>query len=151
MTRARSGRKYKSCCRKRVEDAAAENRTFLTEEMRDAAASARAWEVDAVPVNVGVSDGGSRPVLLLVVGAGLVLGIKMLDRLAGDPGQVCTALEQAIVRAAGEVGTFPSASVSDSQTCTIHFPRHCEGGISRSKLQPACLTWKNPRGQPSVR
>lgn len=102
-----SGRKYKSCCQKRVEDAAAENRVALTAEMRQAAAAARAWEVDAVPVNIAISGQESRPVLVIVVGAGFVLGLKTLNRLAGNPTDICVVLEQAIVRAAGEVGAFP--------------------------------------------
>lgn len=114
-----SGRKYKHCCLHSEQEAAESaadtghvldfKSRMVRRSVRDAAARAAAWQVEAVPVPVSIeSERDQRPVAVLVTAEGFVLHSEMKGRLSGEPADVAAALDQAIVAAAREVGSYPA-------------------------------------------
>jgi hypothetical protein len=108
-----SGRKYKKCClaedRSREESSApvaGPGRT-LPRAVALAAAEETAWEVDAVPLPVGIDGANHRPVAMLITAGELVIGHQIRDRPGGEIEDIAEALERAVVHAAAEVGSFP--------------------------------------------
>ncbi len=95
-----SGQKYKKCCGKA--DLAAEIGAHV-------ARADEPWEVEAVPVQVGIdSEPDARPVAVLVSADGNVLESELRARLGGEVEDVASALERAIGSAARKTGSWPS-------------------------------------------
>lgn len=115
-----SGRKYKHCCLHADERAAQESAGddpvlslktgAMRRTVREAAATADAWEIEAIPLRISFDDEvDQRPVAVLVTASGLVLYHDVLARLGGEIDDVAAILEKKLVAAAREAGVFPPA------------------------------------------
>ncbi len=95
-----SGKKYKNCCQKNDLAAGIGDRAARAEEP---------WEVEAVPVQIGIdSEPDARPVAVLVTAGGVVLQSEMRARLGGEVDDIASALERAIGGAARKTGGWPA-------------------------------------------
>lgn len=117
-----SGRKYRHCCM------AADRRAAqgeLSPSLRQAAASASYWEVDLAPFAIVLEeDPAARPAAALVSGGGALLYVDIVPRPSGEPEEVASELESAILEAAREIGVLPPA---------VHV-RHAEVAAALSRL-----------------
>lgn len=108
-----SGRKYKKCCEAadRAADAGLAGGKYERvpkHEVLEAAAQEVLWEIDAVPIPIGIADGGShRPATVIVTAGELVVRAEIRDRLGGELEDLAKAYEREIVIAAQGAGTFP--------------------------------------------
>lgn len=101
-----SGRKYKKCCLGRERDAPTP--LFLPREVREAAAEARVWQADLVPLPIGFEDDPTaRPAALMVTADGFVIGNEVLSRPSAEWDDVARLIDLAVKAAADSVGALP--------------------------------------------
>lgn len=101
-----SGRKYKHCCWSL--DVGAVDVDAAMSHARAAAASARVWEVEAVPLLIGFEEGvAHRPAAVLVVAQGMVVYHDLRAQLSGAIETIASVLEKAVTTTARDCGSYP--------------------------------------------
>jgi hypothetical protein len=110
-----SGKKYKRCCE--ASDLARERtgrRLHLVEGGAPVPAGlpedvpTKPWEIALVPMLASLADDpAARPVALLTVSDGFVIGADILNRPPAEPAELAPIVERAVLTAIGKLGVTP--------------------------------------------